>query len=102
MDIAELKQKSVAELHTLAEQLNITNYSGLRKQDLIFRIEQSLLDYFHPLKGGEDGLGWPFAGTIYYSRVNQRCFTVPGVASVTTLVIVLDGLFAVFFASVGM
>jgi transcription termination factor Rho len=44
VDIAELKQKSVAELHTLAEQLNITNYSGLRKQDLIFRIEQSLLD----------------------------------------------------------
>ena len=44
MDIAELKQKSVAELHTLAEQLNISNYSGLRKQDLIFRIEQSLLD----------------------------------------------------------
>src|SRR5438876_6526627 len=28
----------------MAETLNITNYSGLRKQDLIFRIEQSLLD----------------------------------------------------------
>ena len=55
------------------------------------KIEQSLLDYFHPLKGGEDGLGWPFGGTIYYSRVNQRCFTIPGVASVTSLVIVLDG-----------
>ncbi|HEX9283304.1 MAG TPA: transcription termination factor Rho [Gemmatimonadales bacterium] len=44
MDIAELKRKSVAELHAMAETLNITNYSGLRKQDLIFRIEQSLLD----------------------------------------------------------
>ncbi|MBE0595138.1 MAG: transcription termination factor Rho [Gemmatimonadales bacterium] len=44
MDIAELKRKSVNELHELAEELNITNYSGLRKQDLIFRIEQSLLD----------------------------------------------------------
>ena len=44
MDIAELKQKSVAELHSLAEELNITNYSGLRKQDLIFRIEQNLLE----------------------------------------------------------
>jgi transcription termination factor Rho len=43
VDIAELKQKSVAELHELASELNITNYSGLRKQDLIFRIEQSLL-----------------------------------------------------------
>ena len=44
MDIAELKKKSVAELNAMAEQLNITNYSGLRKQDLIFRIEQNLLD----------------------------------------------------------
>ena len=54
-------------------------------------IEQSLLDYFHPLKGGEDGLGWPFGGTIFYSRVNQRCFMIPGVQSVANLVIVLDG-----------
>ena len=44
MDIAELKQKSVAELQEMAEDLNISNYSGLRKQDLIFRIEQNLLD----------------------------------------------------------
>ncbi len=51
MDIAELKRKSVAELNALAEQLNITNYSGLRKQDLIFRIEQSLLDTETVLRG---------------------------------------------------
>ncbi len=51
MDIAELKQKSVAELHALAEQLNITNYSGLRKQDLIFRIEQTLLDQDTVIRG---------------------------------------------------
>src|SRR5262249_36593894 len=51
VDIAELKQKSIAELHTLAEQLNITNYSGLRKQDLIFRIEQSLLDSDTVIRG---------------------------------------------------
>ena len=52
---------------------------------------RSLLDYFHPLKGGEDGQGWPFGGTIYYSRVNQRVFTVPGCRASRRLVIVLDG-----------
>ncbi len=51
MDIAELKQKSVAELHSMAEELNISNYSGLRKQDLIFRIEQNLLDSDIVLRG---------------------------------------------------
>ncbi len=44
MDIAELKKKNVSELHDIASELNIQNYAGLRKQDLIFRIEQNLLD----------------------------------------------------------
>jgi transcription termination factor Rho len=51
VDIADLKRKSVAELHAMAEELNITNYSGMRKQDLIFRIEQSLLDSDTVLRG---------------------------------------------------
>ena len=51
MDIAELKSKSVTELHEMAEELNLSNFSGLRKQDLIFRIEQSLLDTSVVLRG---------------------------------------------------
>src|SRR4029078_4922904 len=35
----------------MAEELNITNFSGLRKQDLIFRIEQNLLDSDVVLRG---------------------------------------------------
>jgi len=51
VDITELKRKNVTELHELAEELNIQNYSGLRKQDLIFRIEQNLLDTDVVLRG---------------------------------------------------
>ncbi len=51
MDIAQLKSKSVGELHEMAEELSISNYSGLRKQDLIFRIEQNLLDSEVVLRG---------------------------------------------------
>ena len=51
MDIAELKRMSVPDLQTMAEGLNITNTSGLRKQDLIFRIEQNLLDSDTALTG---------------------------------------------------
>jgi transcription termination factor Rho len=51
VDIAELKSKSIGELHELADDLSIHNYSGLRKQDLIFRIEQSLLDTDTVLRG---------------------------------------------------
>jgi transcription termination factor Rho len=51
VDIAELKSKSITELHEMAEELEITNFSGLRKQDLMFRIEQNLLDSDVVLRG---------------------------------------------------
>src|SRR5512136_2535641 len=38
MGIAEMKGKTVAELVQLAQQLNIAGASGLRKQDLMFKI----------------------------------------------------------------
>ncbi len=44
VNIAELKRKSVSELQEMAGELNIDDVVGLGKQELIFRIEQNLLD----------------------------------------------------------
>jgi transcription termination factor Rho len=44
VDIAELKRKSVTELQEMADGLRIDEAASLRKQDLIFQIEQNLLD----------------------------------------------------------
>ncbi|HSD63226.1 MAG TPA: transcription termination factor Rho [Ignavibacteriaceae bacterium] len=46
MDISELKSKKIVELNEIAKDLNITGYSDLRKQELIFRIleEQTAKD----------------------------------------------------------
>jgi transcription termination factor Rho len=38
MNLAELKEKTVADLNTVAKELNVTGISGLRKQELIFKI----------------------------------------------------------------
>jgi len=51
VDIVELKRRSLPELHALADELAISNYTGLRKQELIFRIEQALLDADVTLRG---------------------------------------------------
>ena len=51
MDITELNNKSVGDLQDMAEELKLSNFSGLRKQDLIFRIEQNLLDSDVVLRG---------------------------------------------------
>ncbi len=47
--------------------------------------------YFHALVGGDDGLGWPFGGAIYFSRVFQQLLSVGGVLRVEQLTIALDG-----------
>ena len=38
MDISELKSKKIVELNSIAKDLNISGFSDLRKQDLIFKI----------------------------------------------------------------
>lgn len=53
-------------------------------------VSKALADYLHPLHGGDDGAGWPFGGTIRYSKLVQRVFTVDGVDSVEDLMITLE------------
>ena len=54
-------------------------------------VHEALITYFHPLRGGDDGLGWPFGGDIFFSRVYQRMHDVPGVERIERVVIALDG-----------
>ncbi len=54
-------------------------------------VTNALHAYFHPLTGGDDSRGWPFGGTVRFSRVFQRVFTVPNVESIDNLIISIDG-----------
>ncbi len=40
MNLSELKEKTIMELNTIAKDLNVQGFSGLRKQELIFKILQ--------------------------------------------------------------
>lgn len=44
VDIAELQSKNVGELHDLAEELNLNQYSDLRKPDLLLKLQRALLE----------------------------------------------------------
>jgi transcription termination factor Rho len=44
VNIAELKRKSMPELHEMADTLAVASHDALGRQELIFRIEQRLLD----------------------------------------------------------
>jgi transcription termination factor Rho len=51
MDISELKSKSITELQEMAEEYQINNIGNLKKQDLIYHIEQRMLDNNVILRG---------------------------------------------------
>jgi transcription termination factor Rho len=51
VNIAELKRKSMPELHDMADTLSVASHGALGRQDLIFRIEQRLLDQSELLVG---------------------------------------------------
>ena len=51
MNIAELKRKSMPELHDMADRLAVPAHEALGRQELIFRIEQRLLDESETLVG---------------------------------------------------
>jgi predicted phage baseplate assembly protein len=48
-------------------------------------IVQRLTDYFHPLRGGEDGRGWPFGHDIFFGSVYRQILSVDGVLRVLCL-----------------
>jgi hypothetical protein len=54
-------------------------------------VEEALLGYLDPLKGGEDGEGWEFGGDIFFSLVYRRVLSVDGVRRVDELLIDFDG-----------
>jgi transcription termination factor Rho len=51
VNIAELKRKSMPELHDMADTLAVIEHDALGRHDLLFRIEQKLLDAEHTLMG---------------------------------------------------
>ena len=75
MDIAELQSKNVGELHDLAEGLGLGQYQALRKQELLLRIERTLLENGESLTG--EGVleilreGYGFLRSQIWSYVNS-------------------------------
>jgi len=90
MEIAELKSMSIAELTKLAKELNVNGISGLKKQDLIFKLLQAKTEKEGNIFGGgvleilPDGFGFlrspdynylPGPDDIYVSPSQIRRFS---------------------------
>lgn len=54
-------------------------------------VEDRLTTFFHPLRGGRDGRGWPFGGDVYFSEVYRQILDVDGVDLIRHVGLRLDG-----------
>lgn len=50
----------------------------------------ALTEWLHPIRGGEDGTGWPFGTDIFHADIYDRLLAVPGVRRVQGLNVAHD------------
>lgn len=54
-------------------------------------VEEQLATFFHPLRGGRHGDGWPFGGDVHFSEVYRQILDVEGVDVIRGITLRLDG-----------
>jgi len=67
--------------------LSVTVEPRTVAQQVRDRITERLQQFFHPLTGGEQGLGWPMGRNVYKSELFQLLEAVAGVDHVNTIAI---------------
>lgn len=63
----------------------------LDRAAVLARAGDAVRTYLDPLRGGEDGAGWPFGGALRHTALVRRLLAVEGVLAVTRLALTVDG-----------
>ncbi|MFI1018329.1 putative baseplate assembly protein [Streptomyces sp. NPDC020965] len=58
---------------------------------VLARAGDAVTTYLDPLRGGENGAGWPFGGALRHTPLVRRLLAVDGVLAVSQLSLVVDG-----------
>jgi len=59
---------------------------------VLTRAGDAVTTYLDPLRGGENGAGWPFGGAVRHTPLVRRLLAVDGVLAVSGLSLAVDGL----------
>ncbi|GGQ08551.1 putative baseplate assembly protein [Streptomyces roseolilacinus] len=63
----------------------------LDRAAVLARAGDAVRTHLDPLRGGEDGAGWPFGGTLRHTPLVRRLLAVDGVLAVSRLALTVDG-----------
>jgi predicted phage baseplate assembly protein len=59
---------------------------------VLTRAADAVTTYLDPVRGGENGAGWPFGGAVRHTALVRRILAVDGVLAVSGLAVAVDGL----------
>jgi predicted phage baseplate assembly protein len=62
------------------------------RASVLARAGDAVTTYLDPLRGGENGAGWPFGGALRHTPLVRRLLSVDGVLAVSQLSLTVDGL----------
>ncbi|ADI03614.1 hypothetical protein SBI_00493 [Streptomyces bingchenggensis BCW-1] len=80
-----------APYHRVAVESWVTLDPDLDRAAVLARAGDAVRTYLDPLRGGEDGAGWPFGGALRHTALVRRLLAVDGVLAVTRLSLTVDG-----------
>jgi hypothetical protein len=78
--------------HTLRAEIGMILDTAGDEAAVTQALLQALNTYIDPLKGGDDGQGWPFGGALRYFTLLRRLTSLKSVKAIVRLNLVVDGI----------
>lgn len=70
----------------------VTLDQDLERAAVLAAAADAVTGFLDPVRGGEDGAGWPFGGAVRHTALVRRLLAVDGVLAVSWLALTVDGL----------
>jgi hypothetical protein len=77
--------------HSVRIEAQVRLKAGADRGAAVTRLLEDLDGYLHPLKGGDEGTGWPFGGALRHDALVRRLLQDKEVVAVPRLGMVVDG-----------
>jgi predicted phage baseplate assembly protein len=81
-----------ARYQRIAVEARVVLDQAQERAGVLTRATDAITMYLDPLRGGENGAGWPFGGAVRHTPLVRRLLAVDGVLAVSGLSLTVDGL----------
>jgi predicted phage baseplate assembly protein len=78
--------------HTVSVEASVVIDPSVSRNEAVQSVISLCDSYLDPITGGDDGLGWPFGGTLSNVAFVRQLLTVEGITAVPSLLFIVDGI----------